>query len=136
MFKIKVLSKKEVINKDGKKKEFWRYFTPCDIEVIENGESQGVQRKNLRVHFTKSASKKLKDEKVFAIITCEKPEDYQLPQKFEVIDYATASDEEKNKNDIWIRDFKEIQEIPFKPQPSTCQPVIDDELETEETSIE
>ena len=136
MFKIKVLSKKEVVTINGKKKEFFRYFSPCNIEVVENGQSQGVQLRNLRVHFTKNASKKLNDEKVFAIFTCEKSEDYQLPQKFEVIDYSTATDDEKGKNDIWIRDFVEMKEIPFKPRESTCQPVLDDELETEETSID
>ena len=67
--KIKVLSKK-VITTDAKGKEnvFYRYFTPVTIQVIkkhENGQADedlGLQEKSLRVHFTKSALKKLDDE--------------------------------------------------------------------------
>ena len=136
IMKLKVLSKKEVIEKDGKKQTFYRYFTPVQIEVVENGESHGIQEKNLRVHFTKKASKKLDDEKVFAIFEIENPEDIQLPYQFKVIDYATATDDEKSVNDVWIRDFKEFKVIPYKGKQATCVPVIDDEEETEETTIE
>ena len=135
MQKIKVLSKKEPIKKDGKDLTIWRYFAPVDIEVIENDKSLGIQRKNLKVHFTKKASKKLDDEKVFAIFTCD-AEDIQLPYQFKVIDYAVATDDEKGQNDVWIRNFSEMKKIPFKPKESTCKPVIDDEEETEETTID
>ena len=135
--KIKVLSKKQKITKNGKEKTFWRYFTPVRIEVIDtDGKSFGIQEKSLRVHFTKDCSKKLTDEKVFAIFECEKPEDYQLPFQYHVLDYATATEEEKSANDVWIRDFASMKEIPYKGKQSTCEPVIDDEDETQETTIE
>lgn len=135
--KIKVLSKKQKITKNGKEKTFWRYFTPVRIEVIDtDGKSLGIQEKSLRVHFTKECAKKLTDEKVFAIFECEKPEDYRLPFQYQIIDYSTATEEEKSVNDVWIRDFKTIKEVPYKGKQSTCEPVIDDEDETQETTIE
>ena len=53
-----------------------------------------------------------------------------------MLDYATATEEEKSANDVWIRDFASMKEIPYKGKQSTCEPVIDDEDETQETTIE
>ena len=81
MLKIKVLSKK-VITTDSKGKEnvFYRYFSPVRIQCFdENGKDLGILEKSISVHFTKTASKKLKDDKVFAIIGAEKGENIQLP---------------------------------------------------------
>lgn len=127
MLKIKVLSKKETITKDGKEKSFYRYFTPVDIEVIEDGESKGIQRKSLRVHFTKKASKQLKDDKVFAIIGG----DIGLPFVYQI-----TEDEDGNKvyPEVWVRDIQLYQEIPLKAKESTCKPVLDEE-DTESVEI-
>ena len=141
--KIKVLSKK-VITTDAKGKEnvFYRYFTPVTIQVIkkhENGqpdEDLGMQDKSLKVHFTKSALKKLDDEKVFAIIGSEKGENIQLPFVFQIIEKADGTIEYPDTNDVWVRDFDSFKEIPLTPRKSTCVPKLDEESETESVEIE
>ena len=134
--KIKVLSKKVTIEEDGKKKSFYRYFSPCMIEVIDQntGKNLGIQKKNIEVHFTKKASKKLDDEKVFAIFTCDKLEDYQFPFRYEIKENAETGEVEIPQ--IWIREFSKVEPIPYKAKESTCQPILDEEVETEETTIE
>ena len=141
--KIKVLSKK-VITTDakGKEKVFYRYFTPVSIQVIkkyENGQAEedlGIQDKSLRVHFTKSALKKLDDEKVFAIIGSEKGENIQLPFVYIILEKADGTIEYPDTNDVWVRDFDSFKEIPFEPRKSTCVPKLDEETETESVEIE
>lgn len=140
--KIKVLSKK-VITTDAKGKEnvFYRYFTPVTIQVIkkhENGtpdEDLGLQDKSLVVHFTKSALKKLDDEKVFAIIGSEKGENIQLPFVYTIIEKLDGSIEYPDTNDVWVRDFDSFKEIPYTPRKSTCVPKLDEESETEPIEI-
>lgn len=135
--KLKVLSSKKTIVKDGKEKSFYRYFSPCNIEVIGvDGESKGIQERNLEVHFTKKALRNLPDEKIFAIFEIKNPENVQLPFQYHELDYAVATDKDKDKNCIWIRDYDVIDPIPYKGKQSTCQPVLDDEIDTEETTIE
>lgn len=131
--KIKVLSKK-VITTDAKGKEnvFYRYFSPVRIQVVKKTldgkeEDLGIQEKSVVVHFTKSAMKKLDDEKVFAIITIEKGENIQLPFVYTLIEKEDGSLEYAETNDIWIRDFDSLDEIPFKPRESTCVPILDEE---------
>lgn len=134
--KVKVLSKKETILKDGQEKTIYRYFTYVDIEVIENGENMGEQRKSLEVHFTKDAGKQLlkKSDKqvgqdgIFAIITGE----IGLPYVYEVIE----KDGEKEYPQCWIRSVEDYKEIPYTPKKSTCKPVLDEELDTETTEIQ
>lgn len=141
--KIKVLSKK-VITTDAKGKEnvFYRYFTPVRIQVIVKHENEdgsiteqdcGIQKKSLAVHFTKSAMKKLDDEKLFAVLTIEKGENIQLPFVY-VIKELLDGTEYPDSNDVWIRDFDKIEEIPFTPKQSTCVPLLDEE-ETEPIEI-
>ena len=141
--KIKVLSKK-VITTDVKGKEnvFYRYFTPVKIQVIVKHENEdgtitekdlGIQEKSLPVHFTKSATKKLNDDKVFAIITIEKGENIQLPFVY-VIKENLDGMEYPDTNDVWIRDFDKYEEIPYTPKQSTCVPIVD-EKETEPVEI-
>ena len=140
--KIKVLSKK-VITTDTKGKEnvFYRYFTPVKICVIrkhEDGtapEDMGIQEKSLRVHFTKTAMKKLDDEKVFAILTIEKGENIQLPFVYTIIQKSDGTIEyPEDKNDAWVRDFDKLEEIPYTPKENTCVPILD-EKETEPVEI-
>jgi len=138
--KIKVLSKK-VITTDAKGKEnvFYRYFSPVRIQVIKklpNGKEEdlGIQQKSLNVHFTKSASKKLDDDKVFAIIGSEKGENIQLPFVYYIIEKEDGSIEYPDDNDIWVRDFDSYKEIPYTARKSTCEPIVDEE-ETEPVEI-
>ena len=62
--KIKVLSKKVVTtDAKGKENQFYRYFTPVNIQVVKKNSDGtetdlGIQQKSLLVHFRKSASKK------------------------------------------------------------------------------
>lgn len=131
--KIKVLSKKQIITKDGKEKTFYRYFTPVKIRVIDSdGSDLGIQDKNLEIHFTKSAMKKVKDEKIFSIFEC-KGEDVGFPYVYKVPKDKT-SDDEWSKNHVWIRDFISETEIPYEPQENTCSFVVDEE-ETESVEI-
>ena len=138
--KIKVLTKKETIIVKGKEKTIYRYFTPCNINVIDkDGNDLGVQQKNLSVHFTMECEKKLPDQMIFGIFTFENPEDYSLPYQ---LDMRKFEDEDhKSENYVWIRDYKSIDKIPYKGRKSTCEPLIDEEdtepVElTEETIIE
>ena len=139
--KIKVLSKK-VITTDakGKDNEFYRYFSPVRIQVIkkfEDGrkdEDLGIMEKGLQVHFRKTASKKLKDDKVFAIIGSEKGENIQLPFVFTIIEKNDGTLEYPDTNDIWVRDFDTYTEIPYTARKSTCEPILDEE-ETESVEI-
>ena len=140
--KIKVLSKKVIsTGANGKENVFYRYFTPVTIQVIkkfEDGrkdEDLGMQEKGLQVHFTKSASKKLSDDKVFAIIGSEKGENIQLPFVFTIIEKSDGSIEYPDTNDVWIRDFDSFKEIPYTAKKSTCVPILDDEEETEPVEI-
>lgn len=140
--KIKVLSKK-VITTDAKGKEniFYKYFTPVDIQVVkkhENGKEEdlGIQRKNLEVHFTKVASKKLDDDKVFAIIGSEKGENIQLPYVYTIIVKSDGTLEYPDSNNVWVRDFETYDEIPYTAKKSTCVPVLEDETETDSVEIE
>lgn len=141
--KIKVLSKK-VITTDTKGKEnvFYRYFTPVKIQVIVKHENEdgtitekdlGIQEKSLAVHFTKSAIKKLDDEKVFAILTIEKGENIQLPFVYTINENLDGT-EYPDSNDVWVRDFDKLEEIPYTPKQSTCVPIVDEE-ETEPVEI-
>ena len=141
--KIKVLSKK-VITTDAKGKEnvFYRYFTPVRIQVIVKHENEdgtiterdlGIQEKSLVVHFTKTAMKKLDDEKVFAILTIEKGENIQLPYVY-IIKENLDGTEYPDSNDVWVRDFDKLEEIPYTPRQSTCVPILD-EKETEPIEI-
>ena len=140
--KIKVLSKK-VITTDAKGKEnvFYRYFTPVTIQVIkkyEDGrkdEDLGIQEKSLVVHFTKSASKKLNDDRVFAIIETAKGENIQLPFVYTIIEKVDGTIEYPDTNDVWVRDFDSIKDIPYTPRKSTCVPKLDEESETEPVEI-
>lgn len=133
--KIKVLSKKEVVAKKGKEITFYRYFTPVEIEVIDtNGNSLGIQQKNLSVHFTTDASKLLDDDKVFAVFDGDS-EQISLPFQYRIPKDVTDEEEHK-KNYVWIRGWKAMKKIPFKGKQSTCKPILDDEEETEETSID
>lgn len=134
--KIKVLSSKQTIVKDGKNQTFYRYFSPCRIQVVdENGEDLGVQEKNIRVHFTKVATRKLPDEKVFAIIETANSKDIDLPYVWKV---TTNEKGEKKYPEIWIRDFDLITPLEYKPRGNTCEPIIDEpsELVEEETADE
>lgn len=135
--KIKVLSSKQIITDEkGKEKTFYRYFTPVEIEVIDSdGTSLGIQKKNLQVHFTKVASKKLKDEKVFSIITS-KGEDVGFPFQYRIPKDKTDEDEYA-KNHVWIRDIISEEPIPFEPKQSsknTCTFLVDEE-ETDSVEI-
>lgn len=138
--KIKVLSKK-VIATDTKGKEnvFYKYFSPVRIQVIvkhANGKDEdlGIQEKSLKVHFTKSASKKLNDDKVFAIIGSEKGENIQLPFVYTIIEKEDGTKEYPDTNEIWVRDFDSYEEIEYAARKSTCVPIID-EKETEPVEI-
>ena len=133
--KIKVLSKKIVTSKEnGKENVFYRYFTPVQVKVIKkhadgSEEDCGLQKKVLAVHFTKTATKKLSDDKVFAILTIEKGENIQLPFVFIISEKEDGTLEYPDTNDVWIRDFDKYEEIPFKPQESTCTPIIEEDTE-------
>ena len=120
---VKVLSTKQTIEKDGKTKTFYRYFTPVRIHVIENGEDKGEQERSLRVHFTKDASKQLAKftdkDNIFAIIGGE----IGLPLVYEVIE----KDGKKEYPECWIRSVASFKEIPFAPKKSTCKPILDEE---------
>ena len=140
--KIKVLSKKVVTTDEkGKENVFYKYFTPVNIQVVrkhENGleEDLGIQRKNLEVHFTKIASKKLDDDKVFAIIGSEKGEDIQLPYVFTIIVKSDGTMEYPDSNNVWIRNIDSYEEIPYIGKKSTCVPVLEEETETDSVEIE
>ena len=133
--KIKVLSKQQTITKDGKDKTFYRYFTYVMIDVIENGENLGQQKKSLEVHFTNDGSKSMTkksgkivgNEPIFAIIDG----DIGLPFVYEV-------KVDENGNNVypkaWIRSVSEFKEIPYEPKQSSCKPLLDEE-ETEPVEI-
>lgn len=135
MQKIKLLSKKETITKDGKEKTFYRYFTYVMIDVIEDGENLGQQKKSLEVHFTADGSKSMTkisgkvvgSDGIFAIIGG----DIGLPFQYEV-----KVDEIGNREypKAWVRSVKEFKEIPYTPKESTCKPLLDEE-ETEPVEI-
>ena len=133
--KIKVLSKQQTITKDGKQKTFYRYFTYVMIDVIENGENIGQQKKSIEVRFTTDGSKSMTkksgkivgNEPIFAIIDG----DVSLPLQYEV-----KVDENENKEfpKAWIRSVSEFKEISFEPKQSSCKPLLDEE-ETEPVEI-
>ena len=125
--KIKVLSKKETAVVKGKETTFYRYFTPVEIEVFKDGISQGIQKKTIEVHFTKVASKQLKDEKVFAIIDG----DIGLPNVYEV---EEREDGTLKFPQAWVRSIDSMKDIPYTPKASTCRPLLDEE-ETESVEI-
>lgn len=134
--KIKVLSKQQTITTDGGEKTFYRYFTYVMIDVIENGQNIGQQRKSLEVHFTKDGGKSLTkkssklvgSEPVFAIIDG----DIGLPFVYEV-----KVDENGNEEypKAWVRSVTSYEEIPFEPKKSSCKPILDDEVDTEPVEI-
>lgn len=126
--KIKVLSKKvTIIDEKGKENTFYRYFTPVKISVVDvDGKNLGIQEKSLSVHFTKKATKKLLDDKVFSTFEC-KPEDVGCPYVYHIMP-KEATNDDRAKNDVWIRDFETETPIPYTNPKSTCQFV------TEETS--
>ena len=132
MTQVKVLSKKVVIEKDGKKKVFYRYFTPVRIHVIKDGEDLGEQEKSLEVHFTKDASKQLvkftDEESIFAIIGG----NIGLPYVYEVKENEDGS---INLPQCWIRSVESYKEIPFTPKKSTCQPILEEESDTEPVEL-
>lgn len=122
--KIKVLSNKRTkVDEKGKETTFYTYFSPVMIHVIdENGEDLGEQKKNISIHFTKLAMKKIPDDKVFAIIGSSKTEDIQLPFVYHMGDTD-------GKNDGWVKDFETFDVIPFTPKQSTCKPILEEESE-------
>lgn len=132
MAQVKVLSKKVTIEKDGKKKVFYRYFTPVMIEVIENGESLGIQERSLDVHFTKDASKQLAKftdkDSIFAVIGG----NIGLPYVYEIKENEDGS---INVPQCWIRSVESYKEIPFTPRKSTCQPILDEESDNEPVEL-
>ena len=129
--KIKVLSKKVTITNDkGKENTFYRYFSPVNIEVIENGVSKGIQKKTCEVHFTKDAMKQLSDDKVFAIIDGE----ISLPYVYEKKVNANGK-VDMSSTWMWVRKIETYTPVEFKPRESTCEPVLDDEVETESVEI-
>ena len=135
--KIKVLSSKQVITDDkGKEKTFYRYFTPVEIQVVgSDGEDLGIQKKNLEVHFTKLALRKVADEKIFSIFEC-RGEDVGFPFVYRH-PKDLKNDEEWAKNHVWIRDFIKETPIPFEPKQSTkntCTFLVDEE-ETESVEL-
>lgn len=134
--KIKVLSSKETITKDGKERTFYRYFTYVMIHVIDgNGEDLGEQKKSLEVIFTKDGSKsmlKVADktigsEPVFAVIDG----DISLPFVYEI-----KVDENGNKEypKVYVRSVEKYEPIPYTPRESTCKPILD-ENDTEPVEI-
>lgn len=132
MIQVKVLSKKVTIEKDGKKKTFYRYFTYVNIHVIENGEDVGEQQRSLEVHFTKDASKQLlkftDKENIFAIIGG----NIGLPYQYEV---RVNEDGSLEKPSCWIRSVETYKEIPYVPKKSTCKPILDEESDTEPVEL-
>ena len=136
--KIKVLSQKHIVTREnGKQDVFYSYFSPCKIHVIDkDGNDIGEQLKNIDVHFTKVATKKLPDDKVFAIIGSTKPENIQLPYVYKVSKNEETG--EISYPTIWIRDFDSYEEIPYTSKKSTCKPVIDEpsSVQTEEQESE
>ena len=131
--KIKVLSSKQTITLNGKKKTFYRYFSPCRIQVIDdNGEDLGICEKNINVSFTKDAGKKLPDEKVFAIFESSKPEDISLPYVWKKTKNPETGEDEYPR--IWIRSWEKM--TPVKPRVNnTCEPILEED-DTEEIEIE
>ena len=139
--KIKVLSTKVTsVDEKGKQKIWWKWFTPVNIEIQKvnvNGdliESLGIQKKSLRVHFTKSAMKKFDDDKIFAIIETNDGANIQLPFVFKIIVHDDGTCEYPDSNDVWVREIDKITNIPYTPKESTCVPLVDEEP-VEETEI-
>lgn len=132
--KIKVLSKKVVTtNEKGKENIFFRYFSPCNIQVIDkDGNDLGIQEKSVSVHFTKDALKKLDEEQVFAFFESNNPEDIGLPY---ILDERRYNTDEESLNYIWIRGWEKKTKIPYKGKQSTCVPVLEDESESEPVEI-
>ena len=130
--KIKVFSKKVTITyEDGKSNTFYRYFMPCRIQVFENGEDKGIQEKNIEVHFTKSAMKKLPDDKVFGIFEIANHEDYSLPFTYEIKKNEKG---ELEYPQVWIRNWENFTPTPYTPKQNTCEPIIDED-DTEPVEI-
>ena len=131
MLKIKVLSTKVVIEKDGKKKSFNRFFT--HVKMVEKGhEENGKVLKSPTVKFTEDASKKLPKDARFFILELDRPVDQlSCPRIWEV-----KKKQDKDGNEvleypvIWIRDFDSYEDLPMKPITE------DVEFETEETTTE
>ena len=111
---------------------FYRYFTPVRIHVIKDGEDLGEQEKSLEVHFTKDASKQLvkftDKESIFAIIGG----NIGLPYVYEVKENEDGS---INVPQCWIRSVESYKEIPFTPKKSTCQPILEEESDTEPVEL-
>ena len=128
--KIKVLSKKVTITGEkGKENVFYRYFSPVNIQVLENGKDMGVQEKSISVHFTKKAMKQIEDEQIFAIIDG----DISLPYVYEV-----KTDEKTGElvyPEIWVREIKSMKKIPYKGKENTCVPILDEDDESEPVEI-
>lgn len=132
--KLKVLSSKQTITlENGKKKEFYRYFTPVEIQVISaDGKDLGIQKRNLSVKFTKDAMKKLSDDKVFSIFEC-KGEDVSHPYVYQEPKDITNKDE-TSKNDVWVRGWIKETPIPYSAPQNTCSFMVDEE-DTESVEI-
>lgn len=131
MLKVKVLSKKVSVKKDGKNKSFLRYFTHVKM-VVKGEEEKGKQLKSLTVKFTEEVSKKLSKDARFFILGLEKPvEQLSCPRVYEV---KVSNDEDGNEIKefpvIWIRGYDSYEDLPMKP-------ITDDvDFETEDTTTE
>lgn len=131
MLKVKVLSKKISVKKDGKTKSFLRYFTHVKM-VVKGEEEKGKQLKSLTVKFTEEVSKKLPKDARFFILGLEKPvEQLGCPRVYEV---KVTNDEDGNEIKefpvIWIRGYDSYEDLPMKP-------ITDDvDFETEDTTTE
>lgn len=142
MQQVKVLSKKVTIEKDGKAKTFYRYFTYVMIDVIENGENLGQQKRSLEVHFTKDATKQLakftEKENIFAIIGGEIGLPFEYRYNLDengVVSYPKNPKGEEQKPECWIRKVESFKEIPYTSKENTCKPILDDEQDTEPVEI-
>ena len=125
--KLKVLSKKVEVEKDGKKRSFLRYFAPVKI-VVKGEEDKGRQSKQITVKFKQSVQT---PNVRFFILTCEE-NDISCPFAWEI---KTKEDGKKEYPVIWIRGYKSFEALSSKGGLDKHVEFETEDIETEEVEI-
>lgn len=104
--KLKVLSKKVEVEKDGKKRSFLRYFAPVKM-VVKGEEDKGRQSKQITVKFRQSVQ--IPNARFF-ILTCNES-DISCPFAYEI---KTTDDGKKEYPVCWIRGYQSYEVLSSK----------------------
>ncbi len=130
MLSLKVLSKKQEFEKDGKKKSFRTYFTPVHI-IVKGEEDKGLQSKTLKVKFTQDV--RIPEANNFMLVVDIDKKQISIPEKYEV----TEKDGKKEYPTVWIRGYDSYTPLHRKTNSNTAFGVVfDSDDEVSEAEID